>query len=63
MPVDRYGTVVFPMEFYGRTAVVTGAAGGMGREIARQLALAGCNVALCDIRYDLTPPKKEDMCQ
>ena len=34
----------------GLTAIVTGAAGGMGRELAVQLAGAGCNVAMCDVR-------------
>ena len=39
-------------EFMGRTAFVTGAASGIGLGIARQLALAGANVVLCDIRAD-----------
>ena len=33
----------------GRTAVVTGAAGGIGRAIATSLARRGCNLALADI--------------
>jgi short-subunit dehydrogenase len=33
----------------GRTAVVTGAAGGIGRAIAMSLARRGCNLALADI--------------
>ncbi len=33
----------------GRTAVVTGAAGGIGRAIASSLTRRGCNVALADI--------------
>ena len=33
----------------GRTAVVTGAAGGIGRAIAVSLARRGCNLALADI--------------
>jgi len=39
-------------DFMGRTAFVTGAASGIGLGIARQLALAGANVVLCDIRAD-----------
>lgn len=36
--------------FAGKTAVITGAAGGMGRELALQLSAEGCNVAVCDVR-------------
>ena len=35
--------------FEGRFAVVTGGGTGMGRELARQLAAEGCNVAMCDV--------------
>lgn len=37
------------MQLAGRTAVVTGAAGGIGRAIAVSLAHRGCNLALADI--------------
>ncbi|MEZ5166593.1 MAG: SDR family NAD(P)-dependent oxidoreductase [Acidimicrobiales bacterium] len=40
-------------DFSGRLAVITGGASGMGREIARQLAAEGCDVALCDLSEDL----------
>ena len=37
------------MHLHGRTAVITGAAGGIGRGIAVSLARRGCNLALADI--------------
>ncbi|MEO0722067.1 MAG: SDR family NAD(P)-dependent oxidoreductase [Pseudomonadota bacterium] len=37
------------MDFSGKIAVVTGGGAGMGRELTRQLAEAGCSIAICDI--------------
>ena len=38
--------------FRDRVAVVTGAGGGIGRALARELARRGCKVALADIRAE-----------
>ncbi|CAD6994375.1 short-chain dehydrogenase/reductase family 16C member 6 isoform X1 [Ceratitis capitata] len=37
----------------GEVAVITGSAGGLGKCIAKELAAKGCNVAICDINYEL----------
>jgi NAD(P)-dependent dehydrogenase (short-subunit alcohol dehydrogenase family) len=37
---------------YGKTAAVTGAASGIGRALAVNLALEGCNLALADVNED-----------
>lgn len=43
MPRSRRSTII------GRTAVITGAASGIGRALARRLSRAGCPVALADV--------------
>ena len=39
-------------QFKSRVAVITGAGSGMGRELACQLASAGCHLALSDINMN-----------
>lgn len=41
------------LDFKGQTAIVTGAAQGIGRAIAQELATEGANLALCDLRGEL----------
>jgi 3-oxoacyl-[acyl-carrier protein] reductase len=45
----------------GKTAVVTGAAAGIGRAIARILAAEGARVALCDIDYENAEKTAEEI--
>jgi len=39
-------------DFAGKVAVITGGGSGMGRELAVQLAEAGCHVAMCDLNQE-----------
>jgi NAD(P)-dependent dehydrogenase (short-subunit alcohol dehydrogenase family) len=39
-------------DFSEKLAVITGGASGMGRQMARQLAADGCDVAICDLSDD-----------
>jgi NAD(P)-dependent dehydrogenase (short-subunit alcohol dehydrogenase family) len=46
-----------PFDFKGKTALVTGSARGLGREIALALAHRGASLVLADI----VPPKRRPM--
>ncbi len=50
-----------PFDLTGRTALVTGAARGLGREIARELARAGADVALGVLDVDSAGPLLDEI--
>jgi len=50
MSVEAYLRKMFSLE--GKTVLFTGAAGGIGGEVATGMALAGAHVALCDINME-----------
>ena len=49
-------------DFQGKIAIVTGGGTGMGRELAKQLASEGCNLAICDVIVENMAETKE-MCE
>ena len=51
----------YPDRFVGKTAVVTGAAQGIGREVALRLAREGARVVLVD-RSDLVEEVQQNSC-
>jgi 2-dehydro-3-deoxy-L-rhamnonate dehydrogenase (NAD+) len=52
---------VFQGRFADRTAVVTGGASGLGKEVARRIVAEGGKVALWDINADLLARAKEEV--
>ena len=49
------------MEFKGKTAIVTGAASGMGLLSARKLAEGGASVVLCDVNAERVEAAAEEI--
>lgn len=45
------------MDFTGKTAVVTGAASGMGLLFSQNFAALGGNVLMCDVNETVLPEK------
>src|SRR5688572_28673438 len=45
---------IFEGRFAGRTAVVTGGASGLGRDVARRIVAEGGRVSIWDLNADLT---------
>lgn len=50
-----------PLSLSGRRVLVTGAAGGLGRAIARRLVECGANVALSDLKPDAVERVAEEL--
>jgi len=52
---------LYPGRFEGRTAIVTGGATGLGREVARRIVAEGGRVVLWDLQADWANEAKEDV--
>jgi len=57
--IGKYLEKMFSLE--GKTAIVTGAAGGIGSALAKGLHGAGANVALCDINMEVLEGIKKEL--
>jgi len=57
--IGEYLTKLFSLK--GKTALVTGAGGGIGSALAKGLAASGANVALCDINMEALAKVKEEI--
>ena len=45
----------------GRTAIITGASQGLGREISKRIVAAGANVMLCARNYGLLEETEQEL--
>ena len=45
----------------GRTAIITGASQGLGREISKRMVAAGANVMFCARNYGLLEETEQDI--
>lgn len=61
MAAELGGMVLEEFELDGKTAVVTGAGRGLGREMARALAEAGADVAVPDVDYGNAADAAEEL--
>ncbi len=62
MEPERSGCVtLYQGRFEGRTAIVTGGASGLGREVARRIVAEGGRVVLWDLHADWAAEAKEDV--
>jgi NAD(P)-dependent dehydrogenase (short-subunit alcohol dehydrogenase family) len=52
---------IYPGRFDGRTAIVTGGASGLGREVARRIVAEGGRVVLWDLQADWAKEAKDDV--
>ena len=59
MSIASYLESMFSLE--GKLVMFTGAAGGIGSEVARGMAKAGAHVALCDINIDKLSAIQKDI--
>lgn len=57
--ISEYLTKMFSLE--NKTALITGAGGGIGKAIAIGLAQAGAHLALCDINMDALKTAKDEI--
>lgn len=53
--------VIIIMEFANKVVIITGAAGGIGKETVRKFAKEGANIALVDLNYEALQATAKDL--